>query len=170
MTAMIITSILLVVLYVGATIWVKKEIPESISAMVYDLPKGGWRWLWTAWLIIVDVLTFAPAIEILDEKGMGFMGFIPMVMIAFVAIWPLCDTSHQKWHYLLSIVAGLWSQVFDVAMICPWWLFLWILWPLAAWYITKSNEKGEKTILNGCGVFLAEAICYTGLIAAILCR
>ena len=49
---MLLISISLVVLYVGTTIWIKKELPDSISAMVYDLPEGGWRWLWTVWLAV----------------------------------------------------------------------------------------------------------------------
>ncbi|MCR5578677.1 MAG: hypothetical protein K6F74_05630 [Prevotella sp.] len=59
--------------------------------MVYLLPKGGWRWLWTAWLIAVSVLTFLTAIEILDKKGYGFIGLLPMVCLCFVAVWPLFD-------------------------------------------------------------------------------
>lgn len=39
---MLIISIILVVLFVGATIYRTKQIPESISAMVYAY-KGGWH-------------------------------------------------------------------------------------------------------------------------------
>lgn len=45
MITLILVAILLAVLYVGIAIWVTKEIPESVSAMVYVLPDGGWRWL-----------------------------------------------------------------------------------------------------------------------------
>lgn len=170
MTAMIITSILLVVLYVGATIWVKKEIPESISAMVYDLPEGGWRWLWTIWLLLVDVFTFAQVIEILDARGMGYMGFIPMVMIGFVAVWPLFDTQHKRWHNILGIVAGIWSQV-DVGLICGLWLWAWLIIPafLVYCYICERKHK-DYSMFEGTLVFISECVCYPTIIGASICH
>jgi len=62
MIVILIISVLLVVLYVGAAIWRFRALPDSISAMVYALPDGGWRWLWSAWLAIVGILTFAPVV------------------------------------------------------------------------------------------------------------
>lgn len=68
MTWFIIISILLVVLAVGATIWKNKALPDSISAMVYDLPQGAWQNLWSVWLALVSLTTFAPMIQILDTQ------------------------------------------------------------------------------------------------------
>lgn len=105
----IILSFLLVASYVGAAIWKDKKLPESISAMVYILPKGGWQWLWTIWLVIIDILIFPEVIEILDHRRLGVLGFIPMVLLAFVAVFPLFDTEHRKYHYILGILAGICS-------------------------------------------------------------
>jgi len=63
MATMTILSILMVVSFTGIAIWKMNGLPESISAMVYALPDGGWRWLWSAWLALVSILTFAPVYE-----------------------------------------------------------------------------------------------------------
>lgn len=47
MQTMLVISMVLVALYVGATIYHTKKMPESVSAMVYAFP---FKWLWTIWL------------------------------------------------------------------------------------------------------------------------
>lgn len=161
---MIILSILLVVSFAGTTIWIRKELPESISAMVYDLPDGGWRWLWSVWLALVSVLTFASVIDILDDtRGLGFMGFVPMVLLGFVAVWPLFDKEHLKWHYILSYIAGIWSQV-DVWLMCPWWLFVWLALIVFVGYLLLCNLKQMLSKV----VILMEMTCYIGIVGAIV--
>ena len=169
---MTLISVLLAALGMGAAIgmthWLERKswresLPDSISAMVYLLPAtGGWRWLWSLWMILVDVFTFTPAIEILDRSGLGFAAFLPMVMTAFVAVWPLFDTDHRKWHYIFAVLAGIISQVPCVCLVCPWWLLLWISLPLIA-YFGRREEW-----LDGKGVLISEAICYTAVIASCL--
>lgn len=160
MMTLTILSILLVVSFTGITIWIRRELPESISAMVYDLPDGGWRWLWSIWLALVSVLTFAPVIEILDDiRCLGVMGFVPMVLLGFVAVWPLFDKEHLKWHYILSYIAGIWSQV-DVFLMCPWWLFLWLA--LIAFVGIALKWVCSKVVT------LMEMTCYVGVIGAIM--
>lgn len=44
MTTMTVLSILLAVSFTGIAIWKMNGLPDSISAMVYALPEGGWRW------------------------------------------------------------------------------------------------------------------------------
>ena len=164
MITLTILSILLVVSFTGITIWIRKELPESISAMVYDLPDGGWRWLWSVWLALVSVLTFAPVIGILDDtRGLGFMGFVPMVLLGFVAVWPLFDKEHLKWHYILSYIAGIWSQV-DVWLMCPWWLFVWLALIVFVGYLLLCNLKQMLSKV----VILMEMTCYVGVIGAIV--
>ena len=137
MLTMLIISILLVALYAGATIWTihvaerkpwRESLPESFSAMVFTLPKGGWRWLWSAWLLAVAVTAFAPAVEALDAHGLGVLGFLPMASLGFVAVWPLFDTDHRRWHYAFAVLAGVSSQVaallvYSPAVVLPWGVF-----------------------------------------------
>ena len=162
MPTMTILSLILVVLFAGATIWRTKELPESVSAMVYTLPTGGWQWLWTIWLVLVDIFTFAPAVEILDADGLGWLAFLPMAMIGFVAVWPLFDKEHRVWHYVLSILAGFISQV-DVWQISPWCLLLWLLFVGWAWLCKRRGRASEFATY---AVLAAEAVSYLAIIAS----
>lgn len=164
MTAMTILSILLAVSFAGAAIWRLKALPDSISAMVYALPEGGWRWLWSAWLVLVGILTFAPVVEILDGRGLGILGFLPMAMLMFVAAWPIFDREHYRWHNILGTAAAVVSQV-DVWLICPYWLLLWLLM-VAAVFMKGLRHTG--TYFGGKGVLFAECMCYVVLILAAL--
>lgn len=151
MSVSLIFSVLLVVSYVGITILKERKLPDSISAMVWVLPDGGWRWLWSIWLVAVSVLTFAPATEILDARGLGIFGFLPMVCLGFVAVWPLFDSEHVKWHYVLAVIGGIASQL-TVALLNPWWLFSWLLMA-----VTFSKNLRSKAVM------IAECICYMAI-------
>ncbi len=163
MTALLIVSILLVALYVGATIWRKRELPESVSAMVYELPKGGWQWAWTVWLWIVAIFTLAPAIEILDKSNYGFVGFLTMGLMVFVGAWPLFQSETRTWHYVGGCLAGLMSQV-CTCLICPMWLLLWLLMVVISLYSMKADTF--PWWLEKKGVFISEAVCYLSLMGA----
>ena len=165
MTEPIILSIILVVSFVGITIWRTKELPESISAMVWSL-KGDWKWLWSVWLMAVSIFTFAPVIEILDARGLGFLGFLPAVCLAFVGAMPLFDVSNRKWHYTLAIIGGILSQV-SVLVISPWWLLLWAL--MLGYVVCAIFIKKFQDWMDGKGVLIAECICYLGVIGAQIC-
>ena len=162
MIVMLVISLFLVALYVGAAIWRFRALPDSISAMVYALPEGGWRWLWSAWLAMVDILTFAPVVEILDGRGLGILGFLPMAMLMFVAAWPIFDREHYRWHNIFGTAAAVVSQV-DVWLICPYWLLLWLLM-VAAVFMKGLRHTG--TYYGGKGVLIAEVACYVVLILA----
>jgi len=164
MIVMLVISLFLVALYVGAAIWRFRALPDSISAMVYALPEGGWRWLWSAWLAMVDILTFAPVVEILDGRGLGILGFLPMAMLMFVAAWPIFDREHYRWHNIFGTAAAVVSQV-DVWLICPYWLLLWLLM-VAAVFMKGLRHTG--TYFGGKGVLFAECMCYAVLILAAL--
>ena len=162
MIVILIISVLLVALYVGATIWRFRALPDSISAMVYALPEGGWRWLWSAWLALVGILTFAPVVEMLDGRGLGILGFLPMALLMFVAVWPIFDREHYRWHNIFGTAAAVVSQV-DVWLISPYWLLLWLLM-VAAVFMKGLRHTG--TYFGGKGVLIAEVVCYVVLILA----
>ena len=166
MTTMTILSILLAVSFAGAAIWRLRALPDSISAMVYALPDGGWRWLWSAWLAMVDILTFAPVVEILDVRGLGILGFLPMALLMFVAVWPIFDREHYRWHNIFGTAAAVVSQV-DVWLISPYWLLLWLLMPHVVFI---KGLYHTETYFNGKGVLFAECMCYVALVGASLCR
>ena len=156
MSAPVILSILLVVSYVGATIWKERKFPDSISSMVWALPEGAWRWLWSVWLVIVSVLTFAPIIGVLDTVGLGIFGFLPMVCFGFVAAWPLFDQDHAKLHNIVAVIGGVFSQV-AVLLICPELLALWLLMLLALLKPLRCKS-----------VMISECICYVAIIGVLI--
>ena len=164
-----IIAILLVVLFVGATIWKTKKVPESISAMVYDLPDGALKWTWSIWIWLVDIFSFIPVIDVMDSMEKGYVAFIPMVLLAFVGAWPLFDTERRKYHYAFAIAAGVLSQL-CVWFICHWWLLLWLIWPAICAYCYIEGKKGKDTIFDGTAVFVSEVICYIAIICSSLCR
>ena len=110
------------------------------------------------WLAVVNVLTFAPAIEILDHSDLGFVGFLTMAMIAFVAVWPLFDKDHRKAHYVLGVLAGIMSQV-CVAIVSPWWLVTWMLY-VALILLSSYTQYKWLDYTYGKGVFIIEMTCY----------
>ena len=163
MITLLIISILLMVLYIGITIWKKKELPKSISHMVYDLPKGGWRWLWTIWLWSVVICAAPSLIEALS--GSSF----PIASLLFIGALPLFDTDHLKWHNILAIAGGIGSQVCTI-LICPWWMLLWVIMIvlMGGAFCAFNDNKGCYRFIDGKGIFITEILCSTTVIAAII--
>lgn len=152
MITLILVAVLLAVLYVGIAIWVTKEIPESVSAMVYVLPDGGWRWLWTLWMWAVAFL-LAPAMIESIGYDLQFIAFLTVANLEFCGALPLFMEEHHKAHNILGTLAGVMSQI-CVCLICPWWLFLWFAFATVR---TKA-------------VFFAELICFVTMTGALLCH
>ena len=156
---MLFISILLVVSYVGTAILKDKALPDSISALVYILPEGRWRWLWSAWLALVTVF-LTPAFVSATATAYGLLAAgATIVCLAMVAAIPLMPGYHNKWHNGIGIAAGVLSQV-CVALISPWWLMAWLLWVAVCVRIATSKEK---TVFDGKGMFIAEAVCWLSL-------
>jgi hypothetical protein len=156
----VMVSVLLAVSFMGIAVWRERKLPESISAMVYDLPEGGWRWLWSVWLWCVAV-TLAPSlIESIPEPWKA-VGFLCLAALMFTGAFPLFDREHKDWHNVLGVLAGILSQA-CVWFICPWWLLLWLLLPLVAWLGRK------EAWLDGKGVFLAECVSMLAMYGSLL--
>lgn len=148
----ILISLLMAVLYVGAAIIIKKEIPESISSMVYVLPEGGWRWLWTIWIWFQGFLLISPLMDSLPEEW-RWLGFLTIASLVFCGAMPLFIKEQNKWHNILGVSSGVLSQ-FCVLVINPWFLFIWILMISALWMKNKA-------------VFISEAICSITLLSCL---
>ena len=159
MTASLIASVLLAVSFVGIAIWRKRVMPESISSLVYVFR---WKWMWTVWLTIVGILTCAPAIEVLDRIGMGFLGFATLACLAFCAAMPIFVEEQKQWHDILGISSGVLSQL-CVLMISPWWLLSWLLLVFLAIHVYMNPDGKVAKVVSHKGVFIAECICYVSL-------
>lgn len=169
MITLLIIAILLMVIYIGITIWKKKELPKSISHMVYDLPKGGWRWLWTIWLWSVVICVAPSLIEALSGSSFQFVGFLTIASLLFIGALPLFDTDHLKWHNTLAIAGGIGSQICTI-LICPWWMFLWFIMVvlMGGAFCAFNDNKGCYRFIDGKGIFITEILCSTTAIAAII--
>lgn len=148
----ILISIIMAVLYVGAAIIIKREIPVSISSLVYILPEGRWRWLWTIWIWITGLLLIVPLIDALPDEW-KFLGFFTIASLMFCGAIPLFIEEYNTWHNILGVAAGILSQV-CVVIINPWYLTLWIL-------ILSALLMKSKT------VFISEVICFISLVCSI---
>ena len=158
MMCLLITAILLVVLYAGITIWGLKGLPDSISAMVYVLPRQG-QWLWIVWMWVVSLCVCIPMIGALPDAW-KILGFVTLGCLCFCGVMPISSsTTNKKWHDALGIAGGILSQV-CVAIISPWWLSVWVLWPfLMGSTVIQPVDGDMRKLFKGKGVFVAEVIC-----------
>lgn len=151
-----------------------RKLPESISALVYALPKK-WQWVWIVWMLAVSFTTMIPVIEVLSLKDAEVLGFVTLTSLVFVSVMPL--TQEKKMHCPLAVIAGIASQM-CVVLICPWWLLLWIVMAgiigvvaffKSAFALINDSEE-VPVILDGKGVLLAEGICYVTMIGSVLTK
>lgn len=157
---MIIISVLLTALGIGAATWKLGELPESISALVYVLPRqGGWRWLWSGWLWAVSLTVGIPLLTAMECSAFQFVGFLTVVCLLFCGGMPLVEHERNTAHNALGIAAGILSQL-CVVILNPWWLLLWLLW-LAAIMAVVHAEALRRLYdrLEGRGVLLVELQC-----------
>lgn len=145
--------------YLVAVIIKNKELPESISALVYYLPKE-WQWVWSVWLLVCGGLACVGLIEKLPEI-FKFVGFLTMACIGFTAVMPIVVEDNYKMHNILGISAGILSQL-SVMFITPLWLLLWVV-AVSAYtaFCLLDNEWAKRVWLSICGkeVLLAEVVC-----------
>lgn len=167
MIILLLISILLVALYTGAAIWTHKELPDSVSSMVYYLPKHG-KWFWTVW-IWAATYTLTPALFEVIPENFGVIAHAFATSVLFVGAMPLVKDESNKAHNVLGISAGIFSQL-CVLLICPWCLALWgvmgILMAVCVGVLGKNCIIPK--FLNGKGVFVAEVICYITIVTSLL--
>lgn len=169
MKTLIIISVVIALSYVTGVIWKKRELPCSLSAMVFEL-KGNAKWLWTAWMWAVTFTIGIPTIEALPEN-VKFLGFLMMGSLTFVGAMPLFENESKKEHYFFAILGGVLSQL-CVSFIYPWCLFTWL--GMAAVIFLhlrdiKRDDEREKWY-TGKGTFLAEVSCYVALVLSVCVR
>lgn len=157
-----VISILLVVLYVGTTIWKKKRVPESISAMVYDLPRS-WQWLWIVWM---ELSTFCLAPILIERMpdSLRFLGFFLVSCLIFIGAMPIVENSKNTVHNALAIIAGILTQV-CVLILCPWCFLAWVI---LLWLCLYTVYKDVPACVNGSGLFFVEACCWLSLVLSLI--
>ena len=162
MVTLIIISLILVVLFVGATIYHTRSIPDSVSAMVYALPTAG-RYLWTVWIWAVSMLLVPSLMESLGSYWQ-FLGFLWCASMAFCGALPLVKGEPNIAHNALGITAGVISQAI-VLILNPWWMCVWLL---LSWFVLTDKTRELTSIWYGKTCFLAESVCYISLVLSLL--
>lgn len=162
----LIVAILMAVLYVGAAIKVRGELPASLSALVYVLPEGGWRWLWTVWIWLTGLLIVGPLLEVLPECW-EFLGALMVASLMFCGAMPLFVRELNRWHNGLGVAVGVLSQL-CVLIVSPWWLMVWLLMAAVAIGLIAFPHQCRWT--DGKGVMIAEMVCTVTVCGSLLVR
>ncbi len=167
MTAMIILSILLAVAFTAIAIRIEHGLPDSISALVYYLPRP-MQWLWTLWMWSVAMLTCIPLIGAMPDEWRS-LAFIALGCLMLCGAMPISDSNVSKTaHDVFGTLGGIVSQV-CVPFVSPWWLMAWLLWPFLMGSTVVQPEGGDmRRLFKGKGVFVAEYVCFVPLVGALL--
>ena len=168
MVTLLILSALLAVLYVGAAIGAKRELPDSVSSMVYLLPKTG-QWIWIVWMWMVSLLLAPAMIEAMPDS-LRFIAFLTVASLMFCGAMPVVKDKKNTAHNILGVSAGILSQV-CVLFICPWWLLAWLLMVALLFGSLAAFNDSVQTprICDGKGVFVSETICWISITGSLFC-
>ena len=138
MAILFIISVMLVLVYVGFTIWSRRGLPESISLRVYSLPNGWRRWCWSLWLW-AETLFFSPALffAVPENHRMAAHLFVTsQLMAAFI---PLLKSRLNDIHVCLVALTCIFSQA-CVFVMSPFILLSWIPVLMAIPFVSKGRK------------------------------
>ena len=170
MTTLVIISFLLSVLGIAACCGKIGGVPDSISAMVYELPKK-WQWMWTVWLWLVGLTAGIPLLEAMEYNPLQFMAFLMTAALLFCGAMPLVSDERNIPHYVAAMAAGAMSQL-CVLSLCAWCLAPWLLLLLLFYVALFSSDvvQAEKLFdgIRRYGVLVAEALCAAILYVCLL--
>lgn len=162
-TILLATSILLTFCFITYSVIRNGELPDSISAIVFDFKH---TWVWSIWLWAVGI-TLAPALmEAMPENRQVF-AFLTLAALMFTGAIPLIDTANNKWHNILGFMAGVLSQC-CVWCISPWWLLTWCIFFILPFCDRKWYMPGLPMWLIRSKVFIAECVCFVTEIGSLL--
>jgi len=165
MMTMLILSSVLAVLYTGTAIWRKNRLPDSVSAMVYDLPKAG-QYLWTVWIWAVTLLLCPKLFEIVPEN-FEVLAHCFATSMMFIGAMPLVKGEQNKAHNVLGITAGIFSQI-CVFVIDPDWLSSWMLFVFLVGSIYVQPQGWLGKAMKGKTIFVAEAVCWLSVMGSLI--
>lgn len=134
-------------LYSAYIWWKRKEMPQSISATVYDLDIKR-KWVFTAVMFLVTFMIVPQMIEKASENT-KFLAFLTCGGILGVGADPLCHNEEHPIHYVSAIIMGVSSQVL-VGLNEPWFLVTWAPYIVYTLYKTDGTKNmfiGEMSML-----------------------
>ena len=170
MTTLAVISMLLAIAGVGVAIFKNKELPESISGLVYDLPTKQ-QWLWTLWIWAITVTLAPPLMEATEGNTLQFLAAFFVASLGFCGAIPLVAGEKNRAHYALAAIAGILSQL-CVIIINPWWLMVWAWWIPLSFCIVFFDKKPWlskiEDMIEGKGMMLVELTAMISTYACIL--
>ena len=152
MVYLIISSVVLSVAMAIVAAKKAKELPDSVSSFSYYV--GDVRF--SLWATMTAAILLSSSLHVLPPKHAYIAGLLSVGLL-MVAASPCYRTENKVLHYVGGYLFGLASQVV-VALVMPWLLILWILFPLV--FIHKSWKENAT--------FIAEGICYVTLIVSLI--
>lgn len=157
----IVLAIIILLGYTIALCWKGGGVPSSLSASVFDLPKGQ-RWIWTVVLYAVCFCVLVPfgsgGVSFLDKvsENTQFLAFIAIAALAFVGAAPLVADKTDlayKVHCVAAVVCAVCSQLVLVFN-QPWLLFCWFPFVVAFVYMWAAHFAWRTK------TFWAEMVCF----------
>lgn len=151
-------SIIVTVAYVGYVTYRRGELPDSISACVFDYSERSAMLCWTFFMWIAGFGGLVPLVVKLGD--LGWIAFLALIGFGFLGVAPLVKGEKNTTHYLIGIATGFISQV-AVVIYCPCWWLVWLVFvPLVAGAMGALNDAKEDVALcDGKGVLIAEGLC-----------
>ena len=149
----IIIAIVILTAYIVTVCIANKEIPSSLSASVFFLPKQG-VWIWSV-VIAAVVFLIAPTYIGKTPDSVRALAFLACAGLLFVGAAPLVRDKSDlayKVHIGGAIMCAVCSQVF-LAVTEVWLLLSWVPWIIAFVWITSSTRWRTS-------VFWAEMTCF----------
>ena len=153
-TYFILTTIAVAVLtiYTAALCLAERQIPPSLSASVFYLPRAGA----ILWLAVIAAVVFALApVLIGTAQRAQFLAFLACAGLLFVGGCPLVKDKTDltyKIHIAGAITCAVCANL--LIMFNHWWmLFLWIPWLFWFIWVTKDRRWPTQT-------FWAEMMCF----------
>lgn len=162
---MIIISMVLAVAFMVIVSIKGGGVPKSISSLVYCLPKN-WQWMWSAWLFLCGVTASAGMIEYLPDAWKG-LGFATMVGLGFTAAMPLVMKDQVKSHNIISVCAGVLSQV-AVILINPNWMLVWFSVAIVVAGVMLLAKGDVWSYVQERRIMLLEVICAITIYGSLL--
>ena len=128
MVTLVYLSLLLAVTGVIGAVCYGRNIPKSISALVYQY-KRCMQWAWSVWLIAVGALLWIPLMERLDDR-LCALGFLAFAFLVGAAVTPLTNRDTSDWHDFFGVASGS-MYTACTAVINPYCLAAWALYVAA---------------------------------------
>ena len=154
-TYFILTTIAVAVLtiYTAALCLAERQIPPSLSASVFYLPRAGA----ILWLVVIATVVFclAPVLLAVSRPATQFLAFISCAGLLFVGGCPLVKDKTDltyKIHIAGAVTCAICANLLIITN--HWWmLFLWIPWVFWFIWVTKDRRWTTQT-------FWAEMTCF----------